>query len=187
MLASAVASDSGSIAHGQLSRLYGFRQAPPTVLQRLGRTEPDVHLIKQVEQATTWLWKGPAWRFAGNPSVRIRDAVEILAFLIWQLLHWLLFGCKNSQDSPRANCLRSAGPAMLPAAPTISTNGPHGLPSTFTGKVAADLLQKQPGPLCCAIYSCGWWQAGTHCLAEYAWPLFDALAASVVSQSRHHR
>ena len=28
----------------------------------------------------------------------VMDAVEILVFLIWQLLHWLLFGCKNSQN-----------------------------------------------------------------------------------------
>ena len=27
----------------------------------------------------------------------VTDAVEILVFLIWQLPHWLLFGCKNSQ------------------------------------------------------------------------------------------
>jgi hypothetical protein len=26
------------------------------------------------------------------------DVVEILVFLIWQLLHWLLFACKNSQN-----------------------------------------------------------------------------------------
>ena len=25
--------------------------------------------------------------------------VEILLFLIWQLLYWLLFGCKNSQNT----------------------------------------------------------------------------------------
>jgi hypothetical protein len=30
----------------------------------------------------------------------VTDAVEILLFLIWQLLHWLLFGCKNSQTHP---------------------------------------------------------------------------------------
>jgi hypothetical protein len=28
----------------------------------------------------------------------VTDAAEILVFLIWQLLHWLLFGCKNSQN-----------------------------------------------------------------------------------------
>jgi hypothetical protein len=28
----------------------------------------------------------------------VTDAVEILVFLIWQLLHWLLSGCKNSQN-----------------------------------------------------------------------------------------
>ena len=40
----------------------------------------------------------------------VTDAVEILVFLIWQLLHWLLFGCKNSQKRPRATCGNAAGP-----------------------------------------------------------------------------
>jgi hypothetical protein len=31
----------------------------------------------------------------------VTDAAEILVFLIWQLLHWLLFGCKNSQNSQK--------------------------------------------------------------------------------------
>jgi hypothetical protein len=30
----------------------------------------------------------------------VTDAVEILVFLIWQLLHWLLFVCNNSQKRP---------------------------------------------------------------------------------------
>jgi hypothetical protein len=30
-----------------------------------GETEPDLHLIKQVEQVTTSALEGPAWRFAG--------------------------------------------------------------------------------------------------------------------------
>jgi hypothetical protein len=28
----------------------------------------------------------------------ITDAAKVLVFPIWQLLHWLLFGCKNSQQ-----------------------------------------------------------------------------------------
>ena len=35
-----------------------------------GRTEPDLDLIKQVEQVTTSDLEGPAWRFVGIPSVR---------------------------------------------------------------------------------------------------------------------
>jgi hypothetical protein len=31
----------------------------------------------------------------------VTDAVEILGFLIWQLLDWLLFGCKNSQNGQK--------------------------------------------------------------------------------------
>jgi hypothetical protein len=40
----------------------------------------------------------------------VTDSVEILLFLIWQLLHWLLFGCENSQKRPRATCGNAAGP-----------------------------------------------------------------------------
>jgi hypothetical protein len=80
-----------------------------------GRTQPDVHLIKQVEQVTSSALQGPTWRFAGIPSMRVTDAVEILAFLIWQLLHWLLFylAAKNSKPA-RATCLRMGSLAMLP-------------------------------------------------------------------------
>jgi hypothetical protein len=74
------------------------------------RSEPDVHLIKQVEQVTKSALEGPIWRFARIPSMGVTDAVEILVFLIWQLLHWLLFGCKNSQKRPRATCGNAAGP-----------------------------------------------------------------------------
>jgi len=43
----------------------------------------------------------------------VTGAVEILVFLIWQLLHWLLFGCQNSQNSQRraeATCANAADP-----------------------------------------------------------------------------
>jgi hypothetical protein len=48
--------------------------------------------------------------FARIPSIGGHGRVEILVFLIWQLLHWLLFGCKNSQKGPRATCGNAAGP-----------------------------------------------------------------------------
>jgi hypothetical protein len=38
----------------------------------VGRTEPDVHLIKQVEQVTTSALEGPTRRFAGIPSIGSR-------------------------------------------------------------------------------------------------------------------
>jgi len=83
---------------------------------------PDLDQIKQGEQVTTSASEGPAWRFAGISERRITDAVEVLVFLIWQLLHWLLFGCKNSQERPRETYLRRGSPAMLPALPGGSTN-----------------------------------------------------------------
>jgi hypothetical protein len=72
-----------------------------------GRTEPDLDLIKQVEQVTTSDLEGPAWRFPGIPSVGITHAVEVLVFLIWQLLDWLLVGCRNSQEGPEDDHLRN--------------------------------------------------------------------------------
>jgi hypothetical protein len=88
-------------------------QIAKTASRAVERTEPDVHLIKQVEQVTTSALEGPTWRFARIPSMGVTDAVEILVFLIRQLLHWLLFGCKNSQTArrgPRATCGNAAGP-----------------------------------------------------------------------------
>jgi hypothetical protein len=68
------------------------------VLQSVVGTEPDLDLIKQVEQVTAPALERPGWRFAAIPSEGITDAVEVLVFLIWQSLNWLLFGCKNSQE-----------------------------------------------------------------------------------------
>jgi hypothetical protein len=48
----------------------------------VGRTESDVHLVKQVEQVTTSALEGPAWRFARIPSMGVTNAAEILVFLI---------------------------------------------------------------------------------------------------------
>jgi hypothetical protein len=42
-----------------------------------GRTEPDMHLIKQVEQVTTSALRGPTWRFARIPSTEVTASVEI--------------------------------------------------------------------------------------------------------------
>ena len=96
-------------------------QIAKTASRAVGRTEPVVHLIKQVKQVTISALEGPTWRFAGIPSIGVTDAVEILVFLIWQLPHWLLFGCKNSQKRP-GDCLRRGSLAMLPALTGGSTN-----------------------------------------------------------------
>ena len=47
----------------------------------------------------------------------VTDSVEILVFLIWQLLHWLLFGCKTARRG------RGRPVAMLPALTGGSTHG----------------------------------------------------------------
>jgi len=80
---------------GAMAVIWG--QMAKTASRAVERTEPDVHLIKQVEQVTKSALE-PTWRFARIPSMGVTDAVEMLVFLIWQLLHWLLFGCKNSQN-----------------------------------------------------------------------------------------
>ena len=43
-------------------------------------------------------------------SMGVTDAVEILVFRIWQLLHWLLFGCINSQNIQKRQSWHAAGP-----------------------------------------------------------------------------
>jgi hypothetical protein len=51
--------------HGRLLRYYRCRRRVlPTVLQPVGRTEPDLELIKQAEQVTTLVLEGPARRLA---------------------------------------------------------------------------------------------------------------------------
>ena len=66
------------------------------------RAEPDLDLIKQVEQVTTLVLEGPAGRFARIRSLEITRAVVILVFPIWQLLAWLIFRCKKQAKQPGA-------------------------------------------------------------------------------------
>jgi hypothetical protein len=73
-------------------------QIAKTASRVVERTEPDVHQIKQVEQVPKSALEGSTWPFARIPSMGVTDAVKILVFLIWQLLNWLLFSCKNSQN-----------------------------------------------------------------------------------------
>ena len=93
----------------------------PRFFNRSGTTEPDLVLIKQVEQVTTFVFGRTAPALCQGSQKGITDAVEVLVFLIWQL-RWLLLGCKNSQERPRATCLRRGSPAMLPAPTGGSTN-----------------------------------------------------------------
>ena len=79
--------------HGPLPRLYRCRRTAPRFFN-LG-TEPDLLLLKQVEQVTTLVVEGPA----GQDS---EHGVAVLVF-IQQLLVWLLFRCRNSQEGPRAS------------------------------------------------------------------------------------
>jgi hypothetical protein len=74
-----------------------------------------------VEQVTTLVLEGPARRFARIRRIEIKGVAVILVFLIWQLLHWLLFGCRNSQRRP-GDLLAKGSLAMLPALTGGCTN-----------------------------------------------------------------
>lgn len=87
----------------------------PRFFNRSGTTEPDLVLIKQVEQVTNFVFGRTAPALCQGSQKGTTDAVEVLVFLIWQLLRWLLLGCKNSQHPSRVTCLRRGSPAMLPA------------------------------------------------------------------------
>jgi hypothetical protein len=102
----------------------------------MGRTEPDLDLIKQVEQVTNSALERAAWRFEAIPSEGITEAVEVLVFLIWQLLHWLLFGCNNSQERPRAIYLRGAVRQGYRPHPAVPRTGPRRLPSRCSATFA---------------------------------------------------
>jgi hypothetical protein len=75
----------------------------------VGKTQPDVHLIKQVEQVTTSALGGPDVALRPDSEHEGHGRRRNPVFLIWQLLHWLLFGCKNSQKRPRATGGNAAG------------------------------------------------------------------------------
>jgi hypothetical protein len=51
-----------------------WAQIAKTASRVAGGIEPDVHLIKQVEQVTTPALEGPTWRFARIPSMGVTDA-----------------------------------------------------------------------------------------------------------------
>ena len=109
---------------------------PPAVLRPMGRTEPDLDLIKQVEQVTISALERAAWRFEAILREGIADPLEVDVFLVWQFLRWLLFGCKNSQEPSWAIYLRGGSPARLPAPPGGSVTGPRRLPSRCSATFA---------------------------------------------------
>src|SRR5271169_2192861 len=92
-------------------------------------TEPDLDLIKEVEQVAASALERPAWRFAAIPGEGIADAVEVLVFLFWQLLHWLLFGCKNSRSGRGRSVCEGAVRQCCRPHPAVPRTGPHGPPS----------------------------------------------------------
>ena len=109
---------------------------PPAVLRPMGRTEPDLDLIKQVEQVTISALERAAWRFEAILREGIADAVEVVVFLVWQFLRWLLFGCKNSQGPSWAIYLRGAVRQGYRPHPAVPRTGPRRLPSRCSATFA---------------------------------------------------
>jgi hypothetical protein len=83
-------------------RYSRIRRAVLSALQPNGGTEPDLNLIKQVEQVTSLVLGRMARRFARIRSIEITGAVVIRIFLIRQLLVWLIFRFKKRPKQPEA-------------------------------------------------------------------------------------
>src|SRR5437016_9150839 len=81
---------------------HRIRRALLTALQPIGRTKPDLDLIKQVEQVTTLVLEGPARALCQDSEHRNHGGAVIFVFLVWQLLAWLIFRCKKQPKQPRA-------------------------------------------------------------------------------------
>jgi hypothetical protein len=106
---------------------------PPRGPSTYWRTEPDLDLIKQVEQVTISALERPAWRFAAisergdqrrGQSPRISD-LAITALTVVRL--------QKQPGAASATGLRRGSPAMLPAVPRT---GPYGLPSCCSAAFA---------------------------------------------------
>src|ERR1700758_1835799 len=91
-------------------------QIAETAGRAVGRTEPDVHLIKQVEQVTMSALGGPTWRFARIPSMghgrRRNPSISDLAITALAVV-WLQKQPEESRGRPVA---------MLPALTGGSAN-----------------------------------------------------------------
>jgi|SRR5271155_5669135 len=124
--------------HGRLSHYYRGRRVPPTVLQPLGRTEPDLDLIKQVEQVTTLALEGPAQRFARIRSIGITGGVRDP-----RIFNLAIIGLADISPQATAKTARSSrGRPICEGGvrqcyrphPAIPRAGPHGLPSRCSAK-----------------------------------------------------
>jgi hypothetical protein len=67
-------------------RYARINRALLTALQPIRRTEPDLNLVKQVEQVTTFVLEGPAGRFARIRSIEITGGGSDPRVSNWQSL-----------------------------------------------------------------------------------------------------
>ena len=87
-----------------------WAQIAKTASRAVEKTEPDVHLIKQVEQVTKSALEGPTWRFARIPSMgdhgrRRNPCISDLAITALAVI-WL----QKQPEEPRATCGNAVGP-----------------------------------------------------------------------------
>ena len=69
------------------------------------------------------------------------DAVEILVFLIWQLLHWLYLAAKTAKTAkrgPRATLCQCCRPE-----PAVLRTGPHRLPNRCSAKLGETAITSE--------------------------------------------
>jgi len=88
-----------------------WAQIAKTASRVAGGIEPDVRLIKQVEQVTTPALEGPTWRFARIPSIgESRTPSKSLYFLFGNYCIGCYLAAKTARKGPRATCGNAAGP-----------------------------------------------------------------------------
>ena len=75
-------------------------------------TEPDVHLVKQVEQVTILVLEGRARRFAGIPCMGITGAAEVLVF-ITAIVGLAVISLQKQPGAAEGAWFVKGGPAML--------------------------------------------------------------------------
>jgi hypothetical protein len=60
------------VSNGAIGAILGFVELCSPRFNPIGRTEPDLNLIKQVQQVTALVLEGPARRFARIRSIESR-------------------------------------------------------------------------------------------------------------------
>src|SRR5580704_9132032 len=108
----------------------------PTVLQL--RTEPDVHLLKQVEQVTILVLEGPARRFAQDSEHGDHRAAEVLVF-ITAIVGLAVISLQKQPGGAEGVRLRRAVRQCWRPHPAVPTKRATGLPSLLLARSGRQL------------------------------------------------